>query len=221
MLTQRGMNDKVKNSLPPTTTRMFRSDSQPLPKNFTLFRWPDGFATAQHLDLEVGCGAGWHPIQYVTANPHRHLIAIEHTRGKFARFANRLAGHEGEIWLKRLLPIHDDAVRWVTHILAPASLDRVIFLYPNPEPKAPNRRWFRMPFMSQMLSVTKPRAEFCLATNDASYFFEALQWAQSRWNLEIVEERIISASSAPRSHFEKKYLLRGETCYDVVFRKRT
>lgn len=179
------------------------------------------FANTGHpLDLEIGCGVGWHSIQYATENPNRNLIAIEHTRAKFNKFEARLKRHKG---LTNLRAVHADAIRWITHFVGDQSVDRCFILYPNPEPKAHNKRWLRMPFMHRLLATLKPGAELTLATNKLSYRNEAREWAEKAWSLELVEAREFSnkqlPNGLPRTHFERKYLLNGETCYDLRWRK--
>ena len=80
------------------------------------------------LDVEVGCGVGYHPIRYARANPDRFLIAIEHTHTRFEKFERRLAHHEK---LQNLLAVHADAVEWITHSLPEESVDRYYFLIPQ------------------------------------------------------------------------------------------
>jgi tRNA (guanine-N7-)-methyltransferase len=202
------------------TVRPFQSDALTAPANLKDFQWPPLFQRQDRpLDLEIGCGVGWHPIRYAKENPERNLIAIEHTREKFEKFAGRARNTP----LENLLPVHADAVRWVAHALQPRALDRVLLLYPNPEPKAANKRWLRMPFMHHLLETMKPGAELILATNIEDYWREAQTYAREFWNLEIVEARRFSSADAPmgtpRTHFEKKYLARGETCFDLKLKK--
>jgi tRNA G46 methylase TrmB len=168
------------------------------------------------IDLEIGAGVGWHSIQYARANPTRFLISIEHTRSKFTRFQARHAHHPE---LKNLLPIHADAIRWVTHCLEPASLSRCFILYPNPEPKAPNKRWLRMPFMRALLETLRADGKLTLATNEFSYFSEALEYGNIHWGLDFELIRAFD-SGKPRTHFEKKYLERGQPCFEFTATKR-
>jgi tRNA G46 methylase TrmB len=205
--------------------REFNAIAVVAPRNSALstpstlaFSLPSSFASTTPLDLEIGCGVGWHPVRYARENTDRFLIALEHTRAKFDRFQSRIDGNSP---LPNLLPIHADAVRWITHCLAPASLDRVFILYPNPEPKAPNKRWLRMPFMHRLLETIKPGGEIILATNEKAYFDEALAFAVQTWRLKVARQESFTTHSergqTPRTHFEKKYLLRGETCFEARF----
>ncbi|RYZ76552.1 MAG: SAM-dependent methyltransferase [Proteobacteria bacterium] len=200
--------------------RAFDPSSIEQPHGLSGFAWPSTFKDGAPWDLEIGCGVGWHPIQYAKANKDRRLIAIEHTREKFEKFAGRVDRHPE---LSNILPVHADAMRWVTHAIPAESVDRVFLLYPNPEPKASNKRWLRMPFFQRLLEIMKPGATLTLATNIESYFQEALEYGQKAWGLELVETRSFKLEDElpglPRTHFEKKYLVRGETCFDVTFRK--
>lgn len=171
---------------------------------------------AKPLDLEIGCGVGLHPIRYAKANPGRQLIAIEHTREKFDKFAGRVAHHPQ---LTNLTAVHADAIPWITHALANDTIDRLFLLYPNPEPQSPNQRWLRMPFFSRLKDVLKTGGTLTLATNIESYFREACDYGQGIWKLEIFHAGPVAKDSKPRTHFEKKYLERGEICFDVTFRK--
>ncbi len=197
--------------------RPFNLSAVEPPLGFHSFSWPETFVDGAPLDLEIGCGVGWHPIRYANANPNRRLVAIEQTRDKFNRFTSRLERHPE---LTNLLAIHADAVRWVSHALQSESIDRCFILYPNPEPKSRSKRWFCMPFFAKLISTLKLRGTITLATNEEFYWREAEEMAEKTWGLKIVDSRLFSAKDVPdhqaRTHFEKKYLARGETCFELV-----
>jgi tRNA (guanine-N7-)-methyltransferase len=196
--------------------RPFRKSAIVPPNDLAQFRWP--LAPMGPLDIEIGSGVGLHPIQYAKANPERRLIAFEHTSEKFERFQSRLDRHPD---LHNLVGVHGEAIRWVTHLFEGENIARCFLLYPNPEPKAPNKRWLRMPFFAHLLSLLEPDGEIHLATNEKDYFEEALAWAEHAWHLKIGHRRAFDQSidRIPRTHFEKKYLARGETCYEAIFVK--
>ena len=194
--------------------RPFRPAAVPPPRAGTSF--PE---THRPVDVEIGCGVGYHPIQYAQANPGRLLVAIEHTKTRYGRFARRLEGHPH---LSNILPIHANAIRWITHRVAPASVERLFLLYPNPYPKASqaNRRWYAMSFMSRLLDVLISGGTLHLATNESYYADEAMAYMVEFWGLPCVRNRLLKAGDmAPRSHFEKKYLAQGASCHDLVFQK--
>lgn len=176
------------------------------------------------VDLEIGCGVGWHPIRYAQENPSRLLVAIEQTTEKFSKFSERLTRHArlGKL-LENLIPVHADAVAWVTKFIQAESLDRIILFYPNPNPKNPAARWIRMPFFGHLLTKLKPGGRVLFRTNDVAYAHELREFGTSTWKLDLTTDRMFSAQDTPvdgaLTHFERKYLLAGETCFEVILTK--
>jgi tRNA (guanine-N7-)-methyltransferase len=172
---------------------------------------------ARSLDLEIGAGQGLHAIRYALSHPERDLIALEKTHERFARLDGRKKSHPQAT---NLYAFHADAVAFVTHFLPDASLDTVYLLYPNPYPKAKqaNLRWHNRPFFGLLLTKMKPGASFMLATNLEWYAREAQAAFDTVWGMSSTLAPIDPALP-PRTHFEKKYLERGETCWNVSFRK--
>lgn len=205
----------------PLSVRPFQAEPITKPSILEGFAFPSAFRDGAAIDVEIGCGVGWHPIKYAKANPDRRLIAIEHTREKFEKFEGRVLRNESP---SNLLPVHANAVPWITHALTKESVSRYLLLYPNPDPKEPNKRWFRAPFFERLLWTLAPGGTVTLATNVKSYMDESIEFARDVWGLDVVEVRTFTSNESlpeiPRTHFEKKYLVRGETCYDVIFAKR-
>lgn len=172
------------------------------------------------LDIEVGCGVGLHPIRYATENPDRYLVAIEHTRMKFEKFAGRLEHHAP---FANLHAVHADAVEWITHFVPKASVDRYFFLYPNPwpRPRDERRRWYAMPFMEKVIETMKPGATLELATNEPFYAEGAREFLTQEWGLKLISDAELRANELgafkPRTHFERKYLARGQVCFNLIF----
>jgi tRNA (guanine-N7-)-methyltransferase len=191
-------------------TRLFQSEKVLKPKKLDQFKLPKTL-TANTLDIEIGCGVGWHPIQYAKNNPDRFLVAIEHTREKFTKFKKRIENNEA---LANLLPVHANAIAWITHSLKPQSVSKILILYPNPERKAVNKRWIRMPFMAKLIEILKPDGEIVFATNEKFYRDEIVEFAPAL-GLKVTQERKLTRKNQPRTHFEKKYIARGETCFDL------
>ncbi|HEY8278503.1 MAG TPA: SAM-dependent methyltransferase [Bdellovibrionota bacterium] len=192
--------------------RHFEPRKVPMPPDFRKLPVdPD-----RPLDVEIGCGVGFHPLRYARMNPDRQIIAFERTSAKFARFEGRIRNHPE---LPNLFAIHGDAVAWISHGFAPESVDRYFLLYPNPYPKESqkNQRFHSMPFFSFLRATLKRGGTLTLATNEEFYMREALSEMREQWGLKLVECREIDRNSAPRSHFEKKYLERGDRCWNMVF----
>lgn len=169
------------------------------------------------IDLEIGAGAGLHAIRYAQQNPERFLIALERTR-KAERFEHRLQNHSQ---ITNLLAFRCDAIHWVTHQAPLLSLSRIFILYPNPYPKSghANLRWHNMPFMGFLISRLQDQGELILATNENFYIKEAQSQMTQQWGLKIKNIELLNPQSTPRTHFEKKYLARGEPCWNMTLIK--
>ncbi len=186
--------------------REFKPESIPLPRSSIL-------APSHQFDLEIGCGAGLHPIQYSRLNPDRHLIAIERTFDKYKKFENRWIQHDRP---SNLVPIHDDAISWITHRVREKQLLKVFILYPNPEPKNKNQRWANMPFLSHLYTKLDDRAQVTLASNIDSYIDECLEHFPS-FGLKLKSNE--KPETPGRTHFERKYLKDNQQCWNLVFTK--
>ena len=80
-----------------------------------------------------------------------------------------------------------------------------------------------MPFMGRLVETLITGGTIKFSTNIESYYLEAIEAMSSLWQLELVRKFIITPSEnhqlSAETHFEKKYLQRGETCYSVIWRK--
>ena len=161
------------------------------------------------LLLEIGAGKGKHALGFAAQNPDKHLIAIERTRNKFEAFA-KLAAIQAS---PNLDAIHADAIAWMVHAIKPSSLAKIFILYPNPEQHNPNQQWLNMPFFEFLLSRLQVGGEVVLVTNIEAYMDNAEQQATKVWCLP--NTRYTVAADSQRTHFEVKYLARGETCWEL------
>jgi tRNA G46 methylase TrmB len=198
--------------------REFNPHSIPKPNLPEPMRqWPK----SRPMDLEIGAGQGLHAIHYALENTGRTLIALERTENRFAKFHQRFINHGAPA---NLIPFRADAIPFVVHFIEDESLDRVFLLYPNPYPKAKqaNLRWHFHPFIQCVNRKLKSNGTLHLATNLEWYEREAVQALTGPMKFKLLRRRQIAPNSEAlaRTHFERKYLARGETCFDLVFQKR-
>ncbi|MEO1209167.1 MAG: SAM-dependent methyltransferase [Cyanobacteria bacterium J06638_20] len=190
------------------------------PFNKTAIPKPPGEAIAlqtPHLCVEIGAGQGLFAVQFSQTHPDMTLIAIERTQMRFAKLHQRIAHNP----CPNVIPIRANAVHWIAHYLSEHSVDAYFILYPNPYPKASqrNKRFHAMPFMGYLIATLKLGGTLTLATNQAFYHAEAKAMLTQVWSLSCVSDRLISNGDRPRTHFEKKYLERGDRCTELVFRR--
>lgn len=186
--------------------RQFQAQRMHAPRDFQSI-------SSEPVCVEIGAGKGKHALLFTQTNPNSKLIAIERTREKFLAMQKQHA-LEGQ---PNLQTVHADALPWIVHALYPAQVEQFFILYPNPEPHNPAQRWLNMPFFEFLLSRLKTGGTITLASNIPEYIEEAEQQVQNLWKLPFVKE-IIGQDSA-RTHFEIKYLERGELCQQLIISK--
>ncbi len=161
------------------------------------------------MQLEIGAGVGLHAIRCAQESPDTLLVALERTRNRFALLEQRVRQHD----LPNLLEVHADAVPWVTHLDKAVKFSKIWILYPNPEPSNRNQRWVNSPFFPELLQRLNSEGELEFATNLSWYADEVERQAQEVWQLKVFREKF---QDSPRTHFEKKYLGRGEVCWRLI-----
>jgi len=186
--------------------RQFQAQRMHAPRDFQSI-------SPEPVCVEVGAGKGKHALLFSKNNSDTQLIAIERTREKFLAMQKQHAV-EGQT---NLQTVHADALPWIVHALYPEQVEQFFILYPNPEPHNPAQRWVNMPFFEFLLSRLKTGGTITLASNIPAYIEEAETQVQELWNLPFVKE-VIAADSA-RTHFEIKYLERGELCQQLIISK--
>ncbi|QPF33564.1 SAM-dependent methyltransferase [Acinetobacter lwoffii] len=186
--------------------RQFQAQRMHAPREFQSI-------SPEPVCVEVGAGKGKHALLFSKNNPDTQLIAIERTREKFLAMQKQHAV-EGQ---NNLQTVHADALPWIVHALYPQQVEQFFILYPNPEPHNPAQRWVNMPFFEFLLSRLKTGGTITLASNIPAYIEEAEIQVQELWKLPFVKE-VIAADSA-RTHFEIKYLERGELCQQLIISK--
>ncbi|KGT46604.1 SAM-dependent methlyltransferase [Acinetobacter sp. HR7] len=186
--------------------RQFQAQRMHAPRDFQSI-------SPEPICVEIGAGKGKHALLFTRNNPERQLIAIERTREKFLAMQKQHV-LEGQ---KNLQTVHADALPWVVHALYPAQVEQFFILYPNPEPHNPAQRWANMPFFEFLLSRLQTGGTITLASNIPEYIDEAEQQMQELWKLPYVKEGIPKDSA--RTHFEIKYLERGELCQQLIITK--
>ncbi|SJN26663.1 DUF938 domain-containing protein [Psychrobacter sp. JB385] len=194
-------------------SRVFQPEKLSPPRNFIIPNIITNNKDNLPLLLEIGAGKGKHALSFVSKNPNKHLIAIERTRNKFDAFA-KLADLQNT---SNLNAIHADAIAWIVHAIAPSSVAKIFILYPNPEQHNPNQQWLNMPFFEFLLSRLQDDGEVVLVTNIESYMDNAEQRATEVWCLPNTRYQVPIDSQ--RTHFEVKYLARGETCWELSIHK--
>lgn len=190
--------------------RPFRRGYAKTPDNWgVLARVPWG----QPLVVEVGCGAGEWICREARQNPGIYYIGIEQTEIRSGKF---LLSAEGT-GSPNLLAMRADAVLLLDRMCPPAAVDAFYFFYPNPYPKArqANKRLNTGPAMWVFDRCLKPGGKIYLATNIEHLAEETAASLCQAWGYAVTQHGLLTALESPRTAFERKYLARGETLFEV------
>ena len=197
--------------------RTFRRPATARPLDESYCSWSKNY---QRLFIDLGCGVGYHPIQLAQQHPDTGIVAIERTRNKFLSLQRRIQSHD----LENIFGVYSDAINWVPDHLPEESLDRAYFLYPNPYPKESqaNKRWHRQAFFHSLLSKIKKGGQLTFATNEEWLHEECEHYMLKHWKLHLASKAVLTYKDGYsfRTHFEKKYLLRGQSCFNLEFIKK-
>jgi tRNA (guanine-N7-)-methyltransferase len=171
------------------------------------------FGRTAPCTLEIGFGNGEHLIARALAEPERDFIGIEVHRSGVGQLL--LAIQEAGVGNLRIL-CHD-AIEVMGQQLAPACIDQVQLLFPDPWPKTRHhkRRIVQPEFLALVARVLQPGGELHMAT-------DVLQYA--RHMREVMEaspqfEPLAGAreSRAP-TRFERRGLRFGHAITDLHYR---
>ncbi len=186
--------------------RQFQAQRMHAPRDFQAI-------ANESVCVEIGAGKGKHALLFSGQHPEHKLIAIERTREKFLAMQkqHQLEGQQN------LQIVHADAIPWIVHALFPAQVEQFFILYPNPEPHNATQRWLNMPFFEFLLSRLQTGGSITLVSNIPEYIAEAQQQLIEVWKLPFIQQDVPVDSA--RTHFEIKYLARGERCQELRITK--
>ncbi|MGQ2992039.1 MAG: tRNA (guanosine(46)-N7)-methyltransferase TrmB [Brevundimonas sp.] len=125
--------------------------------------------------LEIGFGGGEHLAAQAARNPDTVILGCE----PFLNGVASLLRHVDEGGLKNVR-IHADDARAVVQALNPASLDRVMILFPDPWHKARHnkRRLVQDEFVADLVRVLKPGGRLRFVTDWENY----ADWAREKFD---------------------------------------
>jgi tRNA (guanine-N7-)-methyltransferase len=202
-------------SIPTRKPRTFRRGAVTIPKAWEDLSVPWG----PSVIAEVGCGVGEWACHEAAQHPDTHYIAIEKTKLR----SDALLARAKSAGLSNLTAVRADGILFLDVMCPPASLDAIYFFYPNPWPKKMHaqRRLLIGPSMWVFDRCLKPGGQIYLATNIERYAEEAAAILRDAWEYRIVAHGPIAPHIAPRTAFERKYLKRNETLYELNAKKPT
>jgi len=179
------------------------------------------FGRAAPRTLEIGFGNGEHLASLARAHPERDYLGIEvHRPGVGHLFM--LAAANGSTNLRAS---QHDAVDVLREQIAPASLDELLVLFPDPWHKKRHhkRRLIQPPFVELAASRLKPGGVFRLATDWEEYalqMLDVLGASPSFLNQSPTGDWMPRPEERAPTRFEKRGARLGHGVWDLAFARR-
>ncbi|MCB2100906.1 MAG: tRNA (guanosine(46)-N7)-methyltransferase TrmB [Rhodobacterales bacterium] len=179
-------------------------------------------ARPRRVWLEIGFGGGEHLAAQAAAHPDVGLIGCE----PFMNGVAALLARVDEGGLTANLRLLDDDARRLLAALAPASLDRVFILFPDPWPKTRHhkRRLINPATLDALARVLADGAELRFASDHKAYMSWALERLTAHpafaWTARRAADWRARPADGMATRYEEKALARGETCTYLTFRRR-
>lgn len=186
----------------------YRQGGLDLPKEFNA------------LKLEIGIGNGDALIHMAAADANSLYLGIEVHEPGIGHCLNLVRQRE----LANVRLIMHDAVEVLEHMIAPATLDRILLFFPDPWHKKRHhkRRIVNPHFRELVYRALKPGASIHMATDWQDY-------AESMAAQFLADTRFLNEGDAdgyaerpdyrPQTRFEQRGLRLGHGVWDLVFTK--
>jgi tRNA (guanine-N7-)-methyltransferase len=171
--------------------------------------------------MEIGFGNGEHLLAHALVAPERDFLGIEVHRAGVGHLL--LAAAKAE--LSNLRIICHDAVEVLQQQIAPAALDDVYLLFPDPWPKTRHhkRRIVQPEFAQLVARALRPGGHWHLATDWEPYAQHMLAVLN---DCELLENCAVDGRYAPRpatraaTRFERRGTRLGHQVRDLLYRRR-
>lgn len=179
------------------------------------------FTEAAPMWLEIGFGNGDTLLEIATSQPDLNCVGIEvHSPG----VGHLLRGIE-ERALQNLRILRHDAVEVAEHMVKPASVERILVLFPDPWPKKRHhkRRLIRQPFIDTLARCLKPGGVLHCATDWQPYADDMLERLQASRLLKNLSTQSSGFSMPPdyrlQTRFESRGQRLGHQVFDLLFER--
>jgi tRNA (guanine-N7-)-methyltransferase len=176
------------------------------------------FDRAAERTLEIGFGNGEHLLERARSSPERDFLGVEvHRPG----IGHLLLG-AARAGASNLRVIAHDAVEVMQQQIAPASLDELQLLFPDPWPKERHhkRRIVQPAFATLVASRLKPGGLWHLATDwepYAQHMLEVLGACESLRNFAADGGFIDSVQARSATRFERRGVQLGHRVRELLF----
>jgi tRNA (guanine-N7-)-methyltransferase len=166
--------------------------------------------------LEIGFGGGEHLAHQAASYPHINFIGAEPFRNGVAK----LLAHIEDKALTNIR-VHDDDVRYLLEKLPPASLTKILVLYPDPWPKKRHhqRRVVNADTLKQFHGLLKAEGVFLFASDITDYVEWTLGETREHGGFSLLRDSGEPYANWFQTRYETKAKREGRTTRYLTFEK--
>ncbi len=178
-------------------TRMTVQEQQELHADLQPWLLTDDFlAQGKPLEVELGIGNGLALYARAAANPSMNFIGSEIYLNGLRTLLNQLQKHP--LPNLRVYP-QDGRTLFTDGHLKPASLSRVLVLFPDPWPKSSHhKRRIIQPALAQAVhAALQPQGEFWVVTDWPSYAYHSIAILHQTKGLQLAPVNVSAADCKP------------------------
>ncbi|MEX2469437.1 MAG: tRNA (guanosine(46)-N7)-methyltransferase TrmB, partial [Pseudohongiellaceae bacterium] len=171
------------------------------------------------VTVEIGFGMGDSLLAMARDKPEHNFLGIEVHKPGVGKLLNGIVEHD----LTNIRIVSHDAKEVFGDGLAPASVDRVLLLFPDPWPKKRHhkRRLLQPAFVELVATRLRPGGHFHLATdwqNYAEHMLEVMEASPSFRNTQGARH-YWQHPERPETKFERRGQRLGHGVWDLLYEK--
>jgi tRNA (guanine-N7-)-methyltransferase len=179
------------------------------------------FGNLAPVIMEIGFGNGEATWQMASANPDENFLAVEVHRPGVGHLLLRIEEHG----IQNIRIACADAVDFLRHRIAPASLDGVRIYFPDPWPKKRHhkRRLIQPQFLRLLASRMRPQGILHLATDwvpYAEHMLEATAGVDEFVNLSLLDGFCDKPAWRPETKYERRGERLGHQVRDLLLERK-
>lgn len=171
------------------------------------------------VTVEVGFGMGDSLLAMARDKPEHNFLGIEVHKPGVGKLLNGIVEYD----LTNIRIISHDAKEVFTDGLAPASVDRVLLLFPDPWPKKRHhkRRLLQPEFVELVATRLRPGGHFHLATDWQNYAEHMLEVMEANPGFDNAQGagRYWQNPERPETKFERRGRRLGHGVWDLLYEK--
>ncbi len=179
----------------------------------TPIDWAEQFGRNAPMLFDIGFGRGESLVSVAKARPDWNIVGVEVHRPGIAWALRRVMAEN----LTNIRLIRGDILWLLTDFVTSPIISEMRIFFPEPWPRAPERRLVRTDTLETFANASVPGAVWRFATDDSTYAAHAKNAFNSVMYLEPIDEET-RCPDRPITVYESKGQQAGRTITDLQYR---